>query len=117
MKIYSFIYIMNQDGELFPALGYRNDVGNNPTLDNGDTDEIERARIRRLLAERRKEKKQEKREDQEIAKILTSMDKIQYKITKQKQVSRKLRTARSKTKKRKKSKSHKKRRISRRRKK
>ena len=104
---------MNQDEELFPALGYRNDVGNNPSLDNSDIDEIERARIRTLLAERRKEKKQEKIEDQEIAKILTSMDKIQDKITKQKQVSKKLRTARSKTKKRKKRKSHKKKKISR----
>ena len=104
---------MNQDEELFPALGNRNDVGNNPTLDNGDISEIERARTRTLLAERRKEKKQEKREEQEIAKILTSMDKIQDKITKKKQVSKKLRTARSKTKTRKKRKSHKKKKISR----
>ena len=63
------------------------------------------------------EKKRAKREEQEIAKILISMDEIQDKITKQKLESTKLRTARDKRKKRrktiKKRKSHKKKKISR----
>tara|TARA_Y100001980_G_C14528682_1_gene304410 strand:- start:1008 stop:1397 length:390 start_codon:yes stop_codon:yes gene_type:complete len=67
------------------------------------------------------EKKRAKRKEQEIAKILISMDEIQDKITKQKRESTKLRSARCKRKKRrktiKKCKSHKKKKISRRRKK